>query len=166
MSKKELVFDIETLGLDPLRSRIIAIGFKSSKKYFIKISEDEKELLRWFWNFSKENFLIGWNILRFDIPFIKMRSLIHNINMTRLRVLDLFRELFLDNQKWHSLSDVSEALFGKPKPSTSQIITEAYLTKNFKTIEKYLKKDLELTSKIFERMKKTYFLKDIKYTYV
>ena len=167
MERNSVVLDIETLGLDPFRNRIIAIGFKTAKKYLIKISENEAELLEWFWDFSKDKYIIGWNILKFDIPFLRTRSLIRNIKIHTLRVLDIFRELFSDNpQKWHSLSEVAEALFGKPKPNTSQIVSEAYLNKNYRIIENYLKKDLELTYKIFDRMKKTGFLKDIKYIYV
>jgi DNA polymerase elongation subunit (family B) len=70
--------DIETLGLDPEKDRIIYIGLKCSitGKYFLITDKDEKKLLEKFVKWLKNNkpeILSGYNSLQFDIPFIIKR---------------------------------------------------------------------------------------------
>lgn len=82
---KIIYIDIETLGLDPEKDRIIYIGLKYSSGYgfednkdrFELISHsDEKILLEKFVKFLKQykpEILSGYNSLQFDIPFIIKR---------------------------------------------------------------------------------------------
>jgi len=82
---KELCFDIETSGLDPLKDRITAIGVSNCFGTDAIIDKDEKHILEEFWKGIKSRYpyvrLIGFNCWSFDMPFIIIRSLKHNVKI-------------------------------------------------------------------------------------
>ena len=82
-----LYFDIETTGLDPQESEIIAIGASDGKENWLMTRENqtEKGLLVEFLGLVKQKMdeliLVGHNIYNFDIPFIYQRALANNITL-------------------------------------------------------------------------------------
>gem|GEM_PF-4590102 len=82
-----LYFDIETTGLNPEESEIIAIGVSDGKdKWLItRDNQSEKDLLVKFLRLIKEKadklILVGHNIYNFDVPFIYKRALANDITL-------------------------------------------------------------------------------------
>ncbi|MBR4150784.1 MAG: ribonuclease H-like domain-containing protein [Firmicutes bacterium] len=76
---KCLVFDIETGGLDPLRSQIISASFVETDgsgmfQLFADSPEDEARVVKTIYDvFSQTDVIIGYNSNRFDIPFVAAR---------------------------------------------------------------------------------------------
>lgn len=88
-------FDIETTGLDPFQSKIITVQVRRNGKTIIfkEWELGELEVIESFFNFvgrirRKEEMFIGYNILKFDVPFL----------IQRLHDLKIF-----DEQKWKIL---------------------------------------------------------------
>lgn len=80
---KKLYLDIETLGLDGKKDRVILIGIKDEKhNYHIFWNIDEKIMIENALDFIKEykpQMLVGYNLINFDIPFLINRCNVHNI---------------------------------------------------------------------------------------
>lgn len=88
-------FDVETTGLDPFQSKIITIQIRRNGKttIFKEWELGEPEMIESFFDFVKEirrreEIFIGYNILKFDVPFL----------VQRLHGLEIF-----DKQKWKIL---------------------------------------------------------------
>ena len=77
------IFDIETLGLSPLTSKIILAGIMSVSpegschitQYFADTEKDEKEILTALpTELAKYDYLLTYNGKHFDIPFVEKRA--------------------------------------------------------------------------------------------
>ncbi len=117
MMLKPLFLDIETLGLDPFESRIVAIGYDLGDPEVL-IGE-EKEIIEKFLEIPRDEVvLIGYNILGFDLPFLVARGLKHGINeIQKLRtgyVIDLMdvvsRYLTTSKRRWVNQKEVCSFL--------------------------------------------------------
>ncbi|NEP03538.1 MAG: hypothetical protein F6K34_01160 [Okeania sp. SIO4D6] len=73
-----VVFDIETTGVDWTKDKIYMIGLKNEKgRHLILKNKNEKELLQEFFHImqkKKPDYLFGYNIQSFDLPFIYHRA--------------------------------------------------------------------------------------------
>lgn len=160
--KKYLIVDIETTGLDPLVNEITCIGFVRSfdskeTEIFIngqKKTSSEKELLNVFWDKLLDyqpDYLVGWNIDNFDWKFLKIRSLLNGVRISKYYKkkdrIDLM--VLLKTPKYRSLDSYSEALLKEGKDGMDPIA--CFQNKDFEALKKYNQKDLELTYKIFKR---------------
>ena len=77
----ELLFDIETSGLDPFADRIIALGYKIERTNKV-LDGDEREILTAFaMSLKKVDLVVGYNIQEFDIPFIKVRCVKYGLGI-------------------------------------------------------------------------------------
>lgn len=89
--KKELVFDIETTGLNPLHERITCICAKVNGGNEYRGSHtNEKGLIKDFLNFlisEKADILISANGKDFDLPFIFTRAYISGIGIEEIDYL-------------------------------------------------------------------------------
>ena len=96
-----LIIDVETCPIDmekhdslgeedrrqlinPIDSRAVAIGIRRNGTDTIFCLEDEQKLLEDFWaewRKAREGgaFIVGFNLLSFDMPFLVTRSFIHNV---------------------------------------------------------------------------------------
>ena len=86
-----MVFDIETTGLDPEKSRIILIGIKDNyglQKIIDTFGEDgEKRCIEEFFEAIKElkpTIIGGYNSASFDFPFIMKRAEILGVDIKRI----------------------------------------------------------------------------------
>ena len=70
--------------LNPIDSKVIAIGLRHENTDIIFLEENEKILLQKFWNAWASlrqggRMIVGFNITQFDIPFLIARSFINNV---------------------------------------------------------------------------------------
>ena len=153
-------FDIETLGLDPLKDRITAIGVKTYYAEKVFTNKNEKTMLTEFWNFVKRDGdvkLIGFNCFSFDLPFLLIRSMKYNLSVVdiRYKTVDLRKVLFNGyNYKKGTLEKFSKFIGYVPKYNgfTAAFIPTLWKEKRFDELEEYLLQDVRMTWKIYERL--------------
>ncbi len=76
-----VAFDIETTGLDPYKSKIVLIGIKRKgriKQWKLwEVSDELVVIKRCLWDLAKvpdyEETIVGYNNLKFDVPFVTVR---------------------------------------------------------------------------------------------
>jgi len=160
MIPKEIVFDIETSGLSPIKDRVTAIGLKTNVQEIVIMDNDESKILERFWRFlSKFPYykLIGFNSYQFDHYFINIRCFKLNVKIIdiRSRIVDLRSILAFGGRfKNGTLSNYAE-LLGESKYDglSGQLMVDAWKNRKLSIIEKYLRQDLKMTYRIFWRCK-------------
>ena len=152
--------------LNPIDSRIIAIGIRHEgmNKLF---TGDENEILKSFWGewrrIRQENpstLVVGFNVANFDIPFIVAKSFIHNIEIVPFSlksVLDIKEKInaYRYGKSRGKLEEYGRLLNLEVSDINGSMIPELCKDDDWETIKNYLKKDLEITEKLFERAKST-----------
>lgn len=80
LNKDQIILDIETTGLDPLRDNLVLLGFivfEGEKSYIIQyFAEDnfeEEKLLKIYLKMTADKTIITYNGDKFDIPFLNIR---------------------------------------------------------------------------------------------
>ncbi|WP_394023326.1 ribonuclease H-like domain-containing protein [Anaerococcus martiniensis] len=80
LNKDQIILDIETTGLDPLRDNLVLLGFivfEGEKSYIIQyFAEDnfeEERLLKIYLKMTTDKTIITYNGDKFDIPFLNIR---------------------------------------------------------------------------------------------
>ena len=151
--------------LNPIDSRIVAIGLRHGGETAIFMDEDERKLLESFWSeFNARrmrtpgSIIVGFNILHFDIPFLTSRSFINDVQITPFKlkhVIDVREKLnaYRSGKSRGSLKDYARALGDTPEDTGSKV-AEWWKEKKFDEIKKYLSLDLEMTEHVFERAQK------------
>ncbi len=192
---KEALKDLKQgLGFSPLTGEIVAIGvldyekdkgavyfqapnsdFKETEENAIKFKPmTEKEMLESFWNGAKSyQEFVSFNGRGFDVPFLMVRSAIHNIRPTK----DLMSNRYLNSQKYDSKHiDLFDQLsfygavwkkgnlhlwaraFGIESPKaqgvTGDDVGKLFKEKKYLEIAKYNVGDLIATKKLFEYWEK------------
>lgn len=187
MSK--VVFDIETYrpnwqvrslsrreDFDPEKNHIVTAGFFDGNdlSVFPVIDDLRKEgnvveYIASKLEKSRGSELVGYNILRFDIPYIVHKAAVlgHNIDLTGYRILDLywilpywfrnvpegrrFYELQGDSRNLWSFDDVVKHILKlSPNPFSNFDVLQLWEMKSFKDIEQHLTRDLTDTLGLFE----------------
>ena len=171
----EIILDIETASLtsdsegalSPINGRVIAIGMKYLKEEVIIMEDDERLLIQKFWDYIRElkkKFsvirYVGFNIRDFDFYFIINRSLHHNIEIvkpTQDSFIDLREHLalFKTYGKKGTLNDYAKliGIEGKYKDMKGGDVPLLWKQGLKDEISQYLKQDLFMTYKLFERCK-------------
>jgi len=92
-----LYLDIETSSKTANEGMVIAIGVMTGEEPEVRFSdsfEEEKRILEWLREKLEEcDLVVTWFGTGFDIPFLLSRSLLHNVDLTRLTempMLDLY----------------------------------------------------------------------------
>lgn len=152
------VVDTETLGLDPFSDAIIAIGIMDEKgNYFsngIKNVDDERELLKWFWETIKDaTSLIGFNI-EYDWKMLKLRSLRHRVKIRHLKKydqrIDVRYLLTEDKFAKGKLKDFAEFFgFDLVDDIPGSEVPAAFADGKFNEIAHHLASDVRLTWNIY-----------------
>lgn len=151
-----VILDLETNGLDPFIHKIIGYGIYKSEEIFIEINENEKKLINEIWNKISGNIIIGFNIKKFDMFFLKIRSLKYGIKVEKnLQIIDLMEVLEINSKnKRKSLNFIAEFLGIKPKPFSGYKIPELWEDRKFDEIRNYIKEEIEILVKVVEYLKK------------
>lgn len=150
--------------LNPIDSKIIAIGIKAKDNEAQILLGEEKEILNEFWKSvkkhkQKNNKIIGFNIKDFDLPFLVTRSFINDIEIEPFvlkEVIDIREKLsaYKFGNVRGKLKEFAKMLSIPTLGIEGDKINELYINKDFKTIREYLTKDLEITELLYERIVK------------
>ena len=192
----DFIFDIETAPLEfmkytkvdektgkekdigafsPITGRITALGWRNGNKQQIFIDEDESNILDQFWRSieaeskADNDFirLIGFSIKDFDMHFLIVRSLHHNIKIAKFDsklVLDLREHLafFQPYMKKGTLSDYAKLIKidGKYKDIKGEEVPMLWRDKKYDDLKEYLSHDLRITEQLYLKCKEFGILGD------
>ncbi|MEK6922265.1 MAG: 3'-5' exonuclease [Nanoarchaeota archaeon] len=192
MVEPYLIVDIETCPLDidrylsldeerqkelinPIDSKIIALGIRHDGKNKIFLGDNEKEILEKFWSeldaIKKQHPTIsiaGFSITNFDLPFITARSFIHGITISPFTIkqtIDLREKInaYRYGPTRGKLKDYASILGLKVLDIEGKDIPHLHKNKNQDEIKEYLLNDLELTDALYKRAIKTNIIKIVKW---
>ena len=154
--------------LNPIDSRIIAIGLRHQGESTIFFEEDEQKMLDDFWSHLKiirqaQNMLIvGFSICNFDMPFLVTRSFIHgtpispfSVNKTLVDIRDKISAYRYGDTRGKLKEYAS--IIGIPIEDgvDGSMVANLFMDKNYDKIKKYLESDLMLTDELFKRIRTT-----------
>ena len=152
------ILDIETSGLNAMENVISCICIKNKEVITSFCGEDEKKILRNFWNAIPDSEeLVGFNISGFDIPFIIRRSLINGIKIKKIgKITDLrlfVNGFFYSYNKYEkgTLDDWCSVLNCPPKVENGLKMVEYYNSKEFDKIQEHCVYDIEVTEKLYNK---------------
>lgn len=160
---KYAVFDIETAGLDPLKSRITCICAKTSKGEEIKlINSDliEREILAEFLEWLERvrvTLLISANGKGFDLPFISMRAYVNDIvfhNLTYLLTIPHFDLINDITDRRISLDNILRLYRLPLKIGDGLQAIQLYKKRKFKELIDYCMNDVYMTEQAYLKYKK------------
>ncbi len=153
--------------INPIDSKIIAIGIRYKGKNIIFSGKSEKEILEEFWiewkTIKKGGdgvSVVGFNIKNFDLPFITSKSVVHNVVIAPFlikQIIDL-REKINAYRYGHSrgtLKEYAELIGASILDMDGGDIAQLCIDDNYEKIIKYLENDLVITEKLYERVKTT-----------
>ncbi len=151
-------YDIETLGLESMKDRIISIAIiKGGDKYSL-LDEDEKSLLKIFWKLiSRDDMMIGYNNINFDFPFLIKRSLINNVivenNVTHLDLRRVVNSFHMNYDKFikGKLPDWAKIIGIPVETEDGSKMPEKWKRKEFESIKKHNMEDVEITESLYNR---------------
>lgn len=163
-------------ALSGLTGRVLAIGFRGSRFgqpptretieriHSIGLMDGEKELLEWFWtwfnHYIGEGYIIaGWNIRKFDLPFLIQRSWKWNVPVylkmdgAKNKIIDLMEEFTQTyyGMNFASLDTALQFLALGAKSEYSKDYEKLFFSDKVKAL-KHLSKDLSDTLKVAERI--------------
>ncbi len=152
--------------LNPIDSHIVAVGIKKNGgEAQVLYSADEKAILTGFWSMlsmgkqTNTPFrLVGFNIKDFDLPFLVTRSFIQDVKIQPFVLKDVVdvREQLSAFKYGPTRGKLKEyaAIIGTPimEDMDGSQVAERYWKGEHAKIQEYLKKDLELTEVLHQRM--------------
>ncbi|MEK6856782.1 MAG: ribonuclease H-like domain-containing protein, partial [Nanoarchaeota archaeon] len=153
--------------INPIDSRIVAIGIKYKGNNLIFIDSDEKNVIECFWNEWKRikqenqnNFAVGFNIINFDIPFIVTRSFINNVEIVPFMlksVVDLKEKInaYRYGKSRGKLSEYGRFLGLEILDVDGSKVAGMWSENKIEEIKAHLIRDLEITEQILHRTKET-----------
>ncbi len=156
--------------LNPIDSRVVAIGLKysDSKDTIILLEDDEKNMLEGLWEVigklrgNSSGFrIVGFNILSFDMPFLITRCFINKVKVLPIsggEIIDL-RDLvsfFRTGKTRGGLKDFGKAMGIELDENDGSKIAGLCFQEDReegkRQIEKYLRKDIELTESMHRQV--------------
>ncbi|MBU2100833.1 ribonuclease H-like domain-containing protein [Candidatus Micrarchaeota archaeon] len=153
--------------LNPIDSKVVAIGLRYNSKTVIIQDKNEKQMLEEFWKEMKEFIgkslnkkIVGFNLKDFDLPFLVTRSFINNVKIFPFKikeVIDLREKVsaFRYGFTRGKLKEFGEALGIELHEMDGSMVAEECIKGNIEKIKEYLKKDLEITEKMLKRIIET-----------
>ena len=156
-------------ALDPVLGRIACIGvlFVEGRKKRVEIfaGSDEGPLLERFWHLVRlDDYIIGHNVLDFDLPFIRVRSVVCGVRPTRrfdLRhystdtIYDTMQVwAHWDSKRRPRLELLAKILALGGKLGTAREVYDWWQKKQWDRIKQHCEQDLRLTYKIFRRLRR------------
>ena len=158
LNEKEICFDTETTGTDPISDNIIGISFSfnPNEGYYIPLNESEEktlEILKKFEAlFSKEDILIIGQNIKFDYAFL----LKYGIRI-KCRIFDtMLAHYVLEPDTRHGLNDLSEKFLGYTPIPIEQLIGKGKNQLNMKDIDidkitEYAAEDADVTFQLYKK---------------
>ena len=126
---------------------------------------NEKELLRQFWarlGQDRPSLFITHNGLGFDLPFIRKRSIIHqvkpsvDINLAKFRVEPVYDTMAVwsnwDTRGWIKLDVLARALNVETKSGSGKQVADLWAKGQWKEIAEYCLQDTYVTYSCYCRM--------------
>src|SRR3989344_3578181 len=153
--------------INPIDSRIVAIGVMHKNNNKIFIDGSEKKILELFWaewkkikQENQNNSAVGFNILNFDIPFIVSRSFINNVEIVPFMlksILDLKNKInaYRYGKSRGKLIDYGRFLGLEISAVDGSQVAAMWKENKIQDLKDYLCNDLEITEKLFFRAKET-----------
>ncbi len=150
-------------ALSPLTGRVAAIGYQADGKFSMCASENEGYTIVDFWNLFEQHEnaakrFIGFNIKRFDLPFLVRRSWKLGIRVPLgVRHGRYWGDQFEDLYEYYQLGDYQSSISLNNLSRYFGLGEKAGSGADFATMppeqqREYLKRDLELTQAVAERM--------------
>lgn len=154
-------------ALDATTAQILAVGILDGNTFTV-LSGDEKLILNQFWTYADEqlgvgNMLVGFCIFHFDLPMLFRRSVINGVSVpmsVKRSSYRPFHENFQDvallwqcgnREQTISLDLLARSLGIGSKTGTGDKFARLWVEDRAAALL-YLKRDLELTKEIYERM--------------
>ncbi len=165
-----ILFDIETTGLDPYKDQVILIGFKREGKISqMKLWErgDEPAIILDALGIVEglnefDDMIVGYNNLKFDIPFMLERLRILGVMKPELWSITLHRKWF-DLYQFLGNSFRSMDMWLKKLEITrrhpelnGRNIPAYYLMKHYEKIEQHNADDLDSSEELFLKLKEKF----------
>jgi uncharacterized protein YprB with RNaseH-like and TPR domain len=170
-----LIFDIETTGLDPSRDRILTIQIRRDRKNKIWKSWDSDEftIIDSFLEFLKgvdgNEPIYGFNVLKFDLPFLLARIANYRTRegisrslwklIFNKRWLDLYQILgdsYLSLREW-----LVHTKFKNTQRYSGRDIPVLYSRRKYKQILAYINEELRLQEALIDRINRMPFYKQL-----
>ena len=161
---------------DPWYGQIVCIGCyrpaaASGSQEVAFIKGTEKDILKNFWKYINGNYFkdifISYNGLRFDVPFIIIRSLIHNVPQTSYRFINTRRyqtdphfdvQMLLADWEFRKATslEIAAVSLGLESPKAGEVradnVYETWQNSGIEEIARYCIKDVKTTYKIANRL--------------
>lgn len=149
--------------LNPIDSKIVAIGIRHAGQNLVSMERSEKDMLRDFWqeweriSHGKDVAVVGFNITSFDLPFIVARSFIHDVPISPFllkNVIDL-RDKINAYRYGPTRGRLSEyaIMLGQPMEDTDTV--KLCAVGDFTTVKNILVRDLQLIDALYEKARRT-----------
>ena len=163
--------DYQKSVFDGTFSRIVCIGVlilqddSASLNAIAWYGDDEKAILKAFWDFmgkQRPDQVITHNGLNFDLPFIRKRSMIHQvkptveINLAKFQARSVFDTMAVwtnwDFRGGIKLDVLARALQVETKSGSGEQVGEMWASRKWKEIAEYCLKDVYVTYACYCRM--------------
>lgn len=168
---KPLVLNLETLGIDPKKNRIITIGFQDTiaeeSKPIVLLQDDEMNMLIDFMKFYVEggyNRIITYNG-SFDFRFISAKMMFYRLSCKEFLQTDIYDMMeimqqakltFMFNpQKAGTLDEWGNYLLNYPKPFTDLKMMEYYKTGEWDRVFEFADSQITRTFELYKLWRAT-----------
>ena len=158
---------IDNAALSAVTGRVLAIGYAfghTDEATKVHCVDDEAEMLREFWSTWRSNrssLWVGFNIVRFDLPFLYRRSWALGVEPSadmrtgrywHANVVDLREVWQLGDYQAHGSLDTIARLFGVGAKNGDGALFSKTLKENRDAALDYLRNDVDMTRAVFLRM--------------
>jgi uncharacterized protein YprB with RNaseH-like and TPR domain len=156
---KNILFDIESTGLDFFFNHIVSIAVKDveTKETNCFYGVDEQKILEDFWNFVGDGAnLISYNGDSFDCPAIIKRCIIKNVKIKNFKSTDLRKTasgfwFSYNSHEKGKLSDWATSLGMDVKTSPGSEVPRLFMENKWEEIKNHNIEDIEILEKLYNR---------------
>jgi hypothetical protein len=159
-----LLFDLETSGLSPLSDRISCVSCKlfGAESVVSFCGDFEGKLLQEFVDFLalvKPSMLVGYNAWSFDVPFLRVRCMVHNIKLPKVFWDDscLIDPYHVLRRNLRGKQEEFACLFNLPTKGNGLECVSLLHKGDFVKIREHCESDIRVLEEIYSRMVKSGF---------
>ena len=158
----------EDSALDWSLGHIVCIGLiileQEHERESCIAGPDEADLLRQFWKqIRRDDYLIGHNLLGFDLPYIQARSVIcqvkpsRSLDLRRYSTATIYDTMQVwanwDRQHFPKLETLAAVFDLEGKGGSGDMVSKWFESKDWERIKEYCMQDVRLTRDIYLRFK-------------